>query len=224
MSADPVGILRAELHAGERGTKQVALGVALLLHAAVLFIPLPAIKSVVPEKTEHVFYVRPYVPPPPRIERREVAQVDLQRRLFVPDETPGDPEPIREPKPEIVLERFPPDATFLLVPPDTPPARGPLAVDGERVTSPERIEASAVQPVYPEIARLARAEGRVIVQATILEDGSVADVEILSCSQPGMQFEEAAIEAVKQWRYRPALQGGRPVDVYFTVVVQFELS
>ena len=39
-----------------------------------------------------------------------------------------------------------------------------------------------------------------------------------------MGFEESAIDAVKQWRYKPAMQGTRPVDVYCTVVVEFDLS
>ena len=39
-----------------------------------------------------------------------------------------------------------------------------------------------------------------------------------------MGFEEAALEAVKQWRYEPAMKGRQPVDVYFRAVVEFELT
>ena len=47
---------------------------------------------------------------------------------------------------------------------------------------------------------------------------------MLKCNHPSVGFEEAAIEAVQQWRYDPALQDGSPVDVYFTIVVTFTLE
>ena len=65
---------------------------------------------------------------------------------------------------------------------------------------------------------------RVILQAIILKDGTVGEVEVLNCNRPNMGFEESAIAAVQQWRYRPAMQGDRPVDVYFTVRVDFDLQ
>jgi len=46
---------------------------------------------------------------------------------------------------------------------------------------------------------------------------------VLHCISPEVGFEEAAIEAIEQWRYEPALLNGRPVDVYLTVVVEFTL-
>ena len=88
---------------------------------------------------------------------------------------------------------------------------------------PERLEEYYVMPEYPEVARLARIEGRVILQAVVLRDGSVADLEILKCNHPNLGFEESAIAAVARWRYRPATQNGVPVDVFFTVNVEFTL-
>ena len=46
---------------------------------------------------------------------------------------------------------------------------------------------------------------------------------VLRCSRPNMGFEQAAIDAVQNWMYKPALQNGRPVEVYFTVFVEFKL-
>jgi protein TonB len=224
MSADHASTIQFELHSDDKRIKQVAFGVAVLLHVTIMFIPLPEVAKIIPEKPKNAFFVRQHPLPPPKIERRPVAQLDLQRLIPVPDLTPHDPEPIREPAPVIEPEPYPPDATFMIGSPPTPPQSGPRVVDGHHVTAPQRIEESAVKPVYPEIARMARAEGRVIIQAVILKDGSVADIEVLDCTPPGMQFEEAAIEAVKQWRYSPAMQGNRPVDVFFTVVVEFDLS
>ena len=211
-------------HSGEGKIKWIAFGVAIALHAAVMFVHFPSFEQTFEAKKENVIIVKRYVPPPPKVERRQVKQQKLTRRVPVPDPTPDEPEPIREPEPEIQPEPLPPDVEFLIGTPDTPPPSGPLLPGVEGVTSPERIEATAVKPTYPEIARVARVEGRVIVQAVILKDGSVSDVEILSCNRPNMGFEESATQAVRQWRYKPAMQGSRPVDVYFTVVVEFDLS
>lgn len=46
---------------------------------------------------------------------------------------------------------------------------------------------------------------------------------MLRSNRPNLGFEEAAIAAVRKWRYEPAMQKGREVEVYFTVVVEFEL-
>src|SRR3989442_947343 len=76
------------------------------------------------------------------------------------------------------------------------------------------------QPEYPEMARRARIEGRVILEAIINSNGDVENVKVLR-SIP--LLDNAAITAVKQWKYKPALQHGRPVKVFFTVMVDFTL-
>ena len=104
-----------------------------------------------------------------------------------------------------------------------PPPSGPLLAGAGGVTNPVRIEQSYVKPTYPELARVARLEGQVILQAIIKKDGSVGEVSVLRCNRPNMGFEDAAVEAVRKWQYRPATQNGRPVEVYFTVFVEFKL-
>ena len=79
-----------------------------------------------------------------------------------------------------------------------------------------------VRPEYPAIALRARLEGHVVLQAVVGERGDVEDVEVLRASSE--VFAAPAIEAVRHWRYRPALQNGRPVRVYFTVRVDFRLE
>jgi len=88
------------------------------------------------------------------------------------------------------------------------------------VVAPELV--TKVKPGYPEVARRARLEGKVFLQAIINEKGEVEDVQVLSAANP--IFQQPAIDAVKQWKYRPAKQNGRPVKVYFTVVVDFRLE
>jgi protein TonB len=78
-----------------------------------------------------------------------------------------------------------------------------------------------VEPEYPELARVIRQEGRVFLQAVISATGRVEEVTVLRSSSP--LFEQAAIDAVRQWEYEPARQGDRPVAVYFTIDVRFTL-
>jgi protein TonB len=78
-----------------------------------------------------------------------------------------------------------------------------------------------VQPDYPKVARQARLEGKVTVQAVIGLDGSVESVEVMRSTSS--LFEGAALDAVRQWKYRPATMGGQPVRVYFVVEVGFVL-
>jgi protein TonB len=79
-----------------------------------------------------------------------------------------------------------------------------------------------VAPRYPAIARRARAEGRVILRAVIRRDGSVGSVQILRDLPYGLG--DAAREAVRQWRFRPAEYRGEPIAVYYTVTVNFRLT
>ncbi len=89
---------------------------------------------------------------------------------------------------------------------------------------PELIQASRVQPHYPEAARSAGIEGKVFLQAVINTDGTVGEIKILREPDGGHGFAASAIAAVSQWRYRPAMKDGQPVPVYFTVMISFALD
>jgi TonB family protein len=78
-----------------------------------------------------------------------------------------------------------------------------------------------VNPVYPEKARQARVEGIVILEAKADEQGNVTDARILR-SIPVL--DQAALDAVKQWKYEPMLIDGKPRKVVFTVTVRFMLK
>ena len=78
-----------------------------------------------------------------------------------------------------------------------------------------------VEPAYPDVARRARIEGKVILQAVVDKEGNVDEVTVLSSNNP--MFNDSAIEAVKQRKYKPALQNGKPVSIYFTIRVDFIL-
>jgi protein TonB len=78
-----------------------------------------------------------------------------------------------------------------------------------------------VQPAYPGIAKAARIQGNVVLQAIISKDGSIQDLQLVS-GHP--MLVPAAIEAVRQWRYRPYLLNGQPVEVETTITVIFSLT
>ena len=88
---------------------------------------------------------------------------------------------------------------------------------GGQIRPPIKIK--DVAPVYPAIARSARVTGAVTVEATIGEDGKVADARVVK-SVP--LLDQAALDAVRQWEYRPTLLNGVPVPVVVTVVINFK--
>lgn len=77
-----------------------------------------------------------------------------------------------------------------------------------------------VEPVYPELARRARVSGTVILQVTVDEEGNVTEVRVLS-GHP--LLDDAAVQAVKRWKYSPTYLNGEPVPVMASVTVIFNL-
>jgi protein TonB len=100
----------------------------------------------------------------------------------------------------------------------------PLIAGVDDVTYPERVAESYVKPEYPENARKEKIEGLVILQIIVKKDGAVGGTTVLRSPDPDLGFEEAAIKAVEQWKYKPAMKNDQPVDVYLTVQVSFELT
>jgi protein TonB len=99
-----------------------------------------------------------------------------------------------------------------------PPARAPVRLGGQ-VTAPVKIV--DVRPVYPPMARQARVEGTVLIDASIDEDGKVKAARV-SRSVP--LLDQAALSAVRQWIFTPARLNGQPVGVSITVTVEFRLE
>lgn len=105
----------------------------------------------------------------------------------------------------------------------------PVAVP--KVATPQRVRVSAgvtegllihkVQPQYPPLARSARIQGTVVLQAVIGKDGTIQNLRAVS-GHP--MLTPAAIEAVKQWRYKPYFLNGEPVEVDTQITVNFTLA
>lgn len=105
-----------------------------------------------------------------------------------------------------------------LAPPPAPRAPQVPVRPGGDIRPPEKIH--HVAPVYPTIARQAHVTGTVILEATIAEDGRVQDVRVLRSIR---LLDDAAVEAVRQWRFTPTLLNRQPVRVVMTVTVAFTL-
>jgi len=100
-----------------------------------------------------------------------------------------------------------------IVPPDQP------VVAGVDIPRPRRIH--TVEPVYPPAARQEGVQGRVVLEVLVGPDGTVSDV-IVRSSVP--LLDEAAMAAVRQWRYAPTFREGEPIAVVVTVAITFGVS
>ena len=78
-----------------------------------------------------------------------------------------------------------------------------------------------IEPRYPPLALQMRQSGTVVLHAIISRDGHISALEVVSGSP---FFVQAALDAVRQWRYRPTLLNGEPVEVETTITVEFRLQ
>jgi Ca-activated chloride channel homolog len=117
-----------------------------------------------------------------------------------------------------------PQASVVLPPPPPPPPpakpvkRAQVRVGGNVQESKLILK---VDPVYPELASRARISGKVVLDVDVDEEGNVTDVEVVS-GHPLLY--EAAVTAIKQWKYAPTLLNGAPVPVSVTTTVDFKLD
>ena len=104
-------------------------------------------------------------------------------------------------------------------PPPPPPAPKQMVRIGGNIQAPALVK--RVEPTYPEIALVAKVTGLVILEASVASDGSVESVRVLR----SVKFlDEAAIEAVKQWRYSPLVLNGVPTPFVLSVTLNFSVK
>jgi protein TonB len=180
----------------------------------------------------------PPPPPPPAVATVKVVKMQselVSGQLRTPSKIPKNIQMIRE-------EEAPPDLGSSGVPGGIPGGYGSSSggVIGGIVNStaaipkqvvPQRIRVSSgvstgllirkVTPNYPPLAKQARIQGAVVLQAEISKEGTIQNLQLIS-GHP--MLAPAAIEAVRQWRYKPYLLNGEPVAVETQVVVNFSLS
>lgn len=155
-------------------------------------------------------------PPPPN---RNAAPAEAPKGITAEPVRPAEPWPATAPILGIVPGAGDLDTVVGAPPPPPPPApRAPVPVGG-KIRPPAKVR--DVSPVYPPLALSARVQGVVIIEATIGVAGDVLSARVLR-SIP--LLDEAALAAVRQWRYTPTLLNGTPVPVVMTVTVNFQLQ
>lgn len=207
----------AEEETRHRRLLRLGLVAAVSFHLGLLLLPLPQRDVAVAEREVapvlHLVPIPPFSPPPPP----DTVRVQRPRRAIpVPEvllpEPVGESHEIAVPlvdEPGFIDDIAPP-------PPPAPEPEGPLHVGGP-IAQPARL--AYVEPVYPPAALKARLPGVVILRVLLGRDGGVREVTVLRPATMGMT--ESAVEAVRQWRWEPALLDGRPVEVLMTVTVTF---
>jgi periplasmic protein TonB len=106
----------------------------------------------------------------------------------------------------------------------TPVAVPKVAVQRVRVSSgvTAGLLVRKVEPQYPQMAKIARVQGAVVLAALIGKDGTIQNLHVVSTASP--LLNQAALDAVKQWKYKPYILNGEPVEVDTNVTVNFTLS
>ena len=104
-------------------------------------------------------------------------------------------------------------------PPPAPAPRAPVRIGGQ-IQAPALLH--RVEPIYPPFAVNAHLQGVVILEALVDEDGTVAEVKVLR--SPSALLDNAALTAVRQWRYSPLLLNGIRTRFVLTVVLSFYLT
>jgi protein TonB len=246
-------VFEAVASPARRGQQFFTLAVSGIAHIAALaflvVLPLLYITDQLPDPPDVMAFVvdapappppPPPPPPPAAQQRRDPVKPKVQPEAV---RTPAPPAPVEAPKaiapeplPAVPVQEFggveggviggiaggvvggvP---TMPLPPPPPPPPpmpAQPIRVGGD-IEAPTLVH--RVNPEYPSIAVSGKIEGVVILEATVDERGAVEDVRVLR-SHP--LLDRAAVDAVKQWRYKPLQLNGRATPFILTVTVSFNL-
>jgi protein TonB len=234
---ESAGKLKSQRH---KYTTAVSFGVQLLLIGVLVLIPLIYTQAL-PKQQLMTFLVAPPPPPPPppppAVVPKQVVKIEtevVQGQLRQPTKIPE--------KVEIVNEQeAPPPVGGVGVMGGIGGEGGALGgVIGGIVSStpvavpkavPQKVRVSQgvaqglliheVHPTYPPLARQARVQGAVVLQAVISKDGSIQNLKVVS-GHP--MLVQSALDAVKQWRYKPYFLNGEPVEVETSITVNFTLA
>jgi len=110
-------------------------------------------------------------------------------------------------------------------PPPPPPKEAPKPVNNKPIRVGGNVSQANLikqpKPAYPPLAKAARVQGTVKFEAKISKEGTIEDLKVVS--GPPLLIQ-AALDAVKQWLYKPTLLNGEPVEVLTTIDVNFTLS
>lgn len=158
--------------------------------------------------------VVPLQPPQPKVERQP--KPVMEKAISAPT-----PVPVLQPVAEHAVQQAP-----VAVAPPSPPTPAPAQPAAEPVIEPPRYNAAYLSnppPAYPLAARRRGVEGTVLVRAEISAGGECQRAELKKTSGHEM-LDQAALEAVKKWRFVPAKRGSQAVVAWVEVPITFKLE
>jgi protein TonB len=217
------------------GSVPISIAAHLVVLLLLLIMPLAADVALPPTATDMPEFIRlaPAPPPPAFVPasrkatpsptpNRDVAPTIAPDVLLPEVERPGPPSDVPLGPPGGLPPGFG-EIGGIAPPPPLPPPDPPKPASPVRVAllpEPPRKIADA-RPIYPEIARAAHVEGTVVLECVIDPTGRITQLRVIR-SVP--LLDQAALDAVRQWRYTPSLYGGRPVSVLMTITIRFTLN
>lgn len=205
-----------------------ALVVVSLAHAGAWYGLTNLRSDVQPPKPLPVIEVALLAPPPPP-QPKIVPQPPEPPKPEPKPKTPRQAEPVARPLPAPQQETAPEPVAVAapVAPAPTPPAPEPPAKSApEPVLEAPRFNAAYLNnppPAYPLAARRRGIEGRVLVRAEVQADGSCSRVEMKTGSGSDL-LDQAALEAVRKWRFVPARKGSQVVMAWVEVPITFKLE
>ena len=125
------------------------------------------------------------------------------------------PKPVVRPRPTPPPVAAPSERAVAAPPAEPPAPVVPPRSDAAHLNNPA--------PVYPVVSRRLREQGRVLMDVYILPDGSVGEIK-LKRSSGSARLDQAALDAVRQWRYMPARRGNEPIPYWYVQPLDFTLS
>jgi protein TonB len=223
-------------------TTTLSFFIQAILVGIMILIPLIYTEAL-PKQQLMTFLVAPPPPPPPPPPAAEVVRAVKVVQTDIVDGQLRTPTKIPEKIAMIKEESAPPPATSVAgvvggVPGGVPggqmggviggiisstAAVPKIAVQRVRVSQgvTQGLLTHQVKPTYPPLARQARIQGQVVLAAVISKNGSIENLRVMS-GHP--MLTQSALDAVRQWRYKPYILNGEPVEVETTITVNFTLS
>jgi protein TonB len=216
-----------------------AIGQVIVL-AVLILIPLMHTQAL-PKALSSTYLLAPH---PPALQSQSSLRTRTKRgprlfngiRLIAPTSIPPDVEVLREPELPLDAEsNLQANSVFNDIPrlgmTDGNVGSNPVVPSPPKTNQPARLKRggdveealllSQTKPAYPLLAIQTRTQGDVVLRAIIGKDGSVAELQVVS-GHP--LLVKAAMDAVRQWRYKPTLLNGEPVEVDTTITVSFRLG
>ncbi len=119
----------------------------------------------------------------------------------------------------------PPAPTRVEAPPAPAPTTAPVVIAPSKtdVSIPASYSASNQKPIYPNMSKRLGEQGTVVLRVLVKADGSAGEVEVKSSSSYP-RLDQAAVEAVKTWRFNSAKIDGKAIDEWYQVPIPFKLQ